>query len=323
MLYFLPSVWLLVFCWLAMNSCVRYVSRPFRGASGFGVLQRVQSSQRLPRSIPSLHNIHLRTTKLGISTGGDDLELNAEVPRIEPNLEDMKTFAIVLANVTDALDAAPENALTIISKEMGWLYARDIPKLTQMLLQEVPEVRKDRGMMKAYYFIIDFLDVVSKETSTRIKENQQLMRQVLEAAKVSEAALDTYIAENSDKLLGTDFSVYLQTEIEHQDSDSPMEQLLVTIQLRLLDEQGKKLGVDVQLLPKLAAETDPAEMKRMAEMHLSSYDATGRALFLQTLRIMLSEMRKRYSNVDPLLLNNLQEVEKVTEMYLKKDSSAN
>jgi hypothetical protein len=35
--------------------------------------------------------------------------------------------------------------------------------------------------------------------------------------------------------------------------------------------------------------------------HLLGYDAVGRQLFLQTLRIMLAEMRKRYKQVHAVI----------------------
>lgn len=114
------------------------------------------------------------------------------------------------------------------------------------------------------------------------------------------------------------------------------------------------LGVDVQMLPKLMAEVNPAELKRKVShvsiaprlanegdplppltvttdcivltdrarlqtaMHLDSYDSVGQSLFLQTLRIMRSEMKKRYQNIDPMLEANMREVEKITEGYLKR-----
>lgn len=42
------------------------------------------------------------------------------------------------------------------------------------------------------------------------------------------------------QLLSPDFTVYLDSEIEGAERNSPSENLLVTIKLRLLDEQGKK-----------------------------------------------------------------------------------
>lgn len=47
---------------------------------------------------------------------------------------------------------------------------------------------------------------------------------------------------NLEQLLKPDFLVYLDAEIENQDPNTPMESLLVTIKLKLLDEQGKRLG---------------------------------------------------------------------------------
>lgn len=72
-----------------------------------------------------------------------------------------------------------------------------------MLLQKYPDVRQDQGMMRGYMFLMDFLEAVSKEMSTRIQNNQKLLRGLLEASKVSEAALDDYIATNAEKVLET------------------------------------------------------------------------------------------------------------------------
>ena len=47
---------------------------------------------------------------------------------LPPTREDMKQFGYILANVTDNIDSSPEIALSITSKNMGWLYTRNIPK---------------------------------------------------------------------------------------------------------------------------------------------------------------------------------------------------
>lgn len=125
--------------------------------------------------------------------------------------------------------------------------------------------------------------------------------------------MDDHIAVNREQLTSADFRLYLDTEIEAQESNSPQENMLVTVKLRLLDELGRTMGVDVMVLPQLAAEEDPAELKRKTIRHLENYDAMGQQLFLQTLRIMVGEMKKRYQAVDPLLLMNLREVEKIAE----------
>lgn len=48
--------------------------------------------------------------------------------KIEPVFEDMEVLAMLLANITEVLDVAPEKAMTLVSKDMGWLFARDVPK---------------------------------------------------------------------------------------------------------------------------------------------------------------------------------------------------
>jgi len=252
------------------------------------------------------------------STRRSRLQQSRDEATLLPNYEDMQHMAMILANMTDSLDSSPDVAMSIVSQQLGWLYSRDVPKLTQMLLAEFPSLRQDKGMMRSYMFLLDFLEAVGKETATRLKGNQGLLRSLLEKARMSEESLDDFITANSEKLLNGDFSLYLDTEVEAAESNSPQENLLVTIKLRLLDECGKNLGVDVMLLPKLAAEGDPAELRRKTLQHLDSYDKPGQELFLQTLRIMMGEMKKRYQGVDPLLYLNLREVEKITQGYLER-----
>lgn len=233
-------------------------------------------------------------------------------PLLEPTFDDMKQVAFILANITEFLDVQPEKALTVASKHMGWLYARNVPKLTEMMLQEFPQIRNDKMMMRAYMFLVDFLEAVVKETATMLKKNQESLRKILEAAKKSEEALNSILQSDSNDLTSQEFLVYLDSEIEGQDAKSPMKSLLVTIKLRILDEIGKSMGIDVTILPKLASEDSPSELKRKTIMYLKSYNRQGKELFLQVLRITLLEMKQRYQQLDPILLKNLGEIEKLT-----------
>ena len=149
---------------------------------------------------------------------------NAVRTLMEPTFADMKEMAFLLANVTEHLDTQPELAMTVASQRMGWLYSRDVPKLTQMLLQEFPSFREDQGMMRAYMFLIDFLEAVVTETSSMQKTNQKLLRLVLEGAKVSEQQLDLVIQENRGPLTKPEFLLYLVTTIDIFFSLPPMYQ---------------------------------------------------------------------------------------------------
>ena len=232
---------------------------------------------------------------------------------LEPTKADMKQMAFILANVSDSLDQQPEVALSAASQNMGWLFARDVPTLTQMLLTEYPSLRQDTGMLRGYMFLLDFLEAVGKETSSLLKKNQKALKLLFDAMKVSEAEVDRTIAEHANELTSPEFLLYLDSEIEAQDTNTPMEGLLVTVKLRLLEEAGRALGYDVTIIPKLASEEDPAELRRKTLEHVQSYESLGgKELFLQALRLMRREMKMRYNNIDPLLLLNLDEVEKIT-----------
>jgi hypothetical protein len=73
-------------------------------------------------------------------------------------------------------------------------------RLTEMLLQAYPELRRDGGMMRGYMFLLDFLEAVGNETKERLKKNQDVMKGLLEAMKTSAEALDEYISSNVDKV---------------------------------------------------------------------------------------------------------------------------
>ena len=231
--------------------------------------------------------------------------------------DDMKEMAFVLNNITQALDNEPEKAFSIASTRMGWCFQRNIPGLAQMLLDTYPELRKDTGMMKAYMFLLDFLEAVSKETGSMLSANQQTLRILLEAAKEGENMLGEVLKENKELCCKEEFLVYLDTEIESQDSASTLETLLVTLRLRILEEMGETLGRDVTILPKLASLSDPAELKHSTLEHLDTYTTVGGAeLFLQALRMMVKETKKRYKDVDAALLDNLQQIELLTKEFI-------
>ena len=192
----------------------------------------------------------------------NDISTSPRPTLLEPTFADMKEMAFILANITEHLDTQPEIAITVASQRMGWLYSRDIPKLTQMLLQEFPAFRQDESMMRAYLFLLDFLEAIVKETNVLQEKNQKALRVLLEAAKISEQQVDLVIMDSKEQLTKPEFMLYLDAEIESHDPNSPFENMLVTIKLRLLDEIGKGMGVDVMILPKLAAEENPSELRR-------------------------------------------------------------
>ena len=80
---------------------------------------------------------------------------------------------------------------------------------------------------------------------------------------------------------------------------------------------SNRMGIDVTRLPVLAAEEDPSELRRKTVQHLQGYDRDGLELFLTVLGMLRVEMKKRYRAVDPLLVMNLGEIEKIAQNTLK------
>eukprot|EP01041_Mallomonas_annulata_P012377 gene12377-26033_t len=258
------------------------------------------------------------------------LSAQGDTQYIPPTLEDAKHLAFVLANITEFMDTKPELTIGFVSREMGWLYSRNITGLTQMLLNEFPTLRSDQGMQRAFMFLMDFLEVVAGETKTMIKKFQNTLRTILEAAKISETRVDEVLFDNRAEVCSPDFMVYLDSEIESLETEGPdndpgvsssraMERMLVTIKLRVLDEAGRDLGIDVMELPRLAAENDPNLLKEKTLAHIEGHGPAGRELLLQTIRIMNVELAKRYQKVDATLQVRLKEIEQLIETAVQED----
>ena len=69
-----------------------------------------------------------------------------------------------------------------------------------MLLNDYPQLRQDNTMMRSYMFLLDFLEAISKETSSMLKTQQNLMRSLLQAAKISEDSLTEFFTSNVEKV---------------------------------------------------------------------------------------------------------------------------
>lgn len=246
---------------------------------------------------------------------------------------DMKHLAFLLANISDHIDTNPALAVSTVTREMGWLYSRNVTGLTNMLLQQFPEFRSDKGMMRSYMFVMDFLEVIVEETQAMIKKHQNTLRLILEAAKIGESRVDEVLFQNREEVVSPDFMVYLDSEIESIDTEAEgeaayqasaraMEQMLVTVKLRVLDEVGRSLGIDVQELPRLAAENDPTQLREKTLAHIQGHGPAGRQLLLQTLRIMNKELAKRYQQVDATLQERLRQVEEAVSAAVDADQAA-
>lgn len=95
---------------------------------------------------------------------------------------------------------------------------------------------------------------MAKEMNVMISSNQLLLRKILEAAKVSEQTLDTLFEREAQKILAPEFLVYLDSEIESHEMNSPSQRILVTIKLKILDAIGKTKGDNVMAIARIVSE---------------------------------------------------------------------
>ena len=79
---------------------------------------------------------------------------------------EMQKLAFLLADIAKSLDNEPDKALLTASQEMGWLLSRNVPRLAECMMSTYPEIKEDNSMFRAYFFLLDFLEAVVKETGS-------------------------------------------------------------------------------------------------------------------------------------------------------------
>ena len=244
-----------------------------------------------------------------------------DLPSIEPqgfdprrksvSSGDVELFSEILTSTTEALiENETAKALTIVSANVEFLLKTNVPSLAQNLLNQTPLLR-DNNTQQGYTFIMDFLEAVVNETELLVKRNQELLRSILESAKSGEISLENLIKKRKNDVTSADFLVFLDAEIDNVGERSAAGQLLSTIRLRLLEEVGDAMmSADVAILPRLLAIENDEDLKNETLIYLKTLkNLAAIELFLQNLRFMKKQMDKKYTNVDPMLLQNLAKIE--------------
>lgn len=68
------------------------------------------------------------------------------------------------------------------------------------MLARYPELRKSKSTMQSYIFTLNVLESIANETSQLIRNSQEILKELLEAAKVSEAQLQHFLQKNIDQV---------------------------------------------------------------------------------------------------------------------------
>jgi hypothetical protein len=69
--------------------------------------------------------------------------------------------------------------------------------------------------------------------------------------------------------------------------------------------------VDIKALATLAATNNEEELKRKTLNHIAEYDRNARDLLVQSIRMNIQEIQKHPEPVDPVLIINLKEIERI------------
>ncbi len=77
-----------------------------------------------------------------------------------------------------------------------------VVSLAEQLLRIYPEMRDDRTMMVAYTFIINFMEAISNETKKLNAKNQQLLKDMILASKLSDLQVKKFIEANAKEVRG-------------------------------------------------------------------------------------------------------------------------
>lgn len=70
-----------------------------------------------------------------------------------------------------------------------------------MMLQQDLELRKNESAMQAYNLLINTMQIMATEKKNMIAANQELLKGLIEAAKVSESQLKEFLNNNLNKVI--------------------------------------------------------------------------------------------------------------------------
>lgn len=237
-------LWRLPYTGLQRSNCRAY--RPSIGSGG------------LSRSTKGDKRFMLRATE-----GGAVDELvsgrNAASLSDSPRIENAAIMASLLRNISTHMDlSSTEKIFGFVSQRLDWLLSTNMSLTMQTMLEQNVHMRDDQNMMQAYAFLLDVLEKVSERSSAMTVNGAALLSELLLAANSTEAQLEEYIELNERKLLGPDFQVFLDSQIEQAEKDGALDRqsVLETAKLLLLKQMGNKYGEFIKALSELVIEEE-------------------------------------------------------------------
>ncbi|CAM9531356.1 unnamed protein product, partial [Ectocarpus fasciculatus] len=135
----------------------------------------------------------------------------ATPPLPEPTMRDRQRFERIMEEVLE--EEKEEELPAILSRHVDFLLSVDVTGLTNDLIRQEPTLTRVNTLRNAYEFIVSFLESMVESTVDVQKENQTLLRLIIEAAKTSPEVFDKRMKNLQDRFT-FEFVKYLDGEVE-------------------------------------------------------------------------------------------------------------
>eukprot|EP00903_Cladosiphon_okamuranus_P008750 g8382.t1 len=143
------------------------------------------------------------------SARSSSLPLGASLP--EPTYQDRQRFERIMEEVLE--QEKPEELPAILTKHVDFLLSVDVTTMTNDLIRQEPTMERVNTLRNAYEFIVTFLESMVESTVDVQKENQTVLRLIIEAAKTSPEVFEKRMKKLQDRFT-FEFVKYLDSEVE-------------------------------------------------------------------------------------------------------------
>ncbi|CAM9972410.1 unnamed protein product, partial [Hapterophycus canaliculatus] len=129
----------------------------------------------------------------------------------EPSFKDRQRFERIMEEVLE--EEKEEELPGILTKHIDFLLSVDVTSMTNDLIRQEPTMSRVNTLRNAYEFIVTFLESMVESTVDVQKENQTLLRLIIEAAKIGPDVFDKRMKKLQDRFT-FEFVKYLDTEVK-------------------------------------------------------------------------------------------------------------
>ncbi|CAM9664923.1 unnamed protein product [Sphacelaria rigidula] len=202
-----------------------------------------------------------------------------------------------------------------LTQHVEFLLSVDVTRLTNDLIKQEPTISRIRVLHNAYDFIVSFLEGVVENTMAMQKENREILRDIIETAKVGPEQFEAKMIELEDKF-SYQFVKYLNAEIERLEKSekSPgageaqeVLNVMKIVRVRVCAQVDLMFGEDVAVLSRLLSYDDRYMMRAALREVLGDFEEKQVDQFGKLVENTLSDVNKM-DGADPLLRHKLMDM---------------